>query len=193
MVLLHGLGSNEEDLMQVGELLEERFTVISLRAPLVSSYGGYAWFQIEWTANGIRYDAAEAAAAISKVQKVLEEIQDQTGVRRERFIVGGFSQGSMISLGATLAAPTVVGGLLFMSGQMVPELEAMGKPNSLVGLRALVQHGLQDEVLPASGGRETKSFLERLGATVEFHEYKMGHAISQESFTHIIGWLGKFS
>src|SRR5262245_25714658 len=60
LLLLHGIGSNEEDLMGLEPYLDERFLVISARAPHQYGWGGYAWFEIEWLPDRIAIDRTQA-------------------------------------------------------------------------------------------------------------------------------------
>src|SRR5689334_2129116 len=63
LILLHGYGSNEQDLFGLAPYLDPRFLILSLRAPYELMPGGYAWFEIGWTANGIVIDGQQAEAS----------------------------------------------------------------------------------------------------------------------------------
>ncbi|MEJ7606278.1 MAG: hypothetical protein WKF37_08415 [Bryobacteraceae bacterium] len=62
LLLLHGVGSNEQDLMGLAEKLDPRFFVISARAPITLQRGSYAWYKIQFTAAGYDMDVAEGSA-----------------------------------------------------------------------------------------------------------------------------------
>ena len=60
LILLHGIGSNEEDLIGLEPYLDERFLIVSARAPFPYGWGGYAWFEIQWMPDRIAIDRAQA-------------------------------------------------------------------------------------------------------------------------------------
>jgi phospholipase/carboxylesterase len=186
LVLLHGLGSDEEDLIGLAEYLDPAFYVSSLRGPL--SYGpGYMWFTLDVTGGSIRYDVSEARRSIALVSDQVRSLQDQVKLGPNETVVAGFSQGAMLSLGLLCAETDLATRFWLMSGASIPELELglRGKNPSV-----LIQHGLYDEVVPVSRGRRTRDLL--LGAglkDVQYLEYPMAHSISQEGLKDANRWL----
>lgn len=178
LVLLHGYGSNELDLLGLGQELELPFEVISFRAPRSLGGGSFAWYDLQFDAFGNReYSAEQALAARDMVVSELSTLR----ATRPCLILGGFSQGSITSLGVGLARPDLVDGLWLMSGALNPEFLPDSVSSAFVGLPKLVQHGVQDPVLPVRHGREIRDFLASTGAAGEYLEYPMAHQISMAS------------
>ena len=96
LFLLHGYGSNEEDLFSFVPTLPEDWLVISFRAPKDSSYGGYAWFDIDFNNAENFVDENEANEAVKLVLKNIMGVTNRYGLTDNKTHLCGFSQGGMI-------------------------------------------------------------------------------------------------
>ncbi len=178
LILLHGYGSDERDMMGLAQELPPEIDVICLRAPAETENGGYAWFDISVDEGGFGFDAEGFHYAVALVLRELPE--DET----TPLALGGFSQGAMIAAAVTLIEPSVRAAWL-MSGAFPPELEMPASPSRPV----LVQHGTSDPVLPLAMGRDLAKRLKEAGLEVELKEYPMAHSVSTESLTDGVEWL----
>ena len=106
LILLHGVGSNEQDLMGLAPSLDGRFLIVSARAPISLSQGAYAWFHIQFTPNGIVIRPEEAEASRLQLLKFVDEVVEAYQADPARVFLMGFSQGSIMSLAASLTSPT---------------------------------------------------------------------------------------
>lgn len=186
LVLLHGLGSNERDLMAFAPYLDPRLTVVGFRAPRPYGFGGFAWFDIEWLPEGKVIDEDQAEESRSILIANIERLR--TELSPSRVIVGGFSQGAMMSLGVALSRPDLVDGVLMMSGRGLPRFLAT-PPSAIQNVPFFVQHGVEDEVLPIEDGREVRDALQGLGVPLEYREYPMGHEVNMNSLQDAIQWV----
>lgn len=186
LILLHGLGSHEEDLMGLAPELSPEIRVVTLRAPHPYSAGGFAWFELQWDAAGIRIDPLHV---LKSLNLLIEEIESlQTEFAPSKLLLGGFSQGAIMTLGATIRRPDLFDGALCLSGRFMPELFAVAN-EGIAKVPFLVQHGLYDSVLPVEGAREIHENLLKLGVDVEYHEYPMAHEVSWQSLSDAKNWL----
>ena len=112
LVLLHGYGADEHDLISLAHELDPRLQAISLQAPLLLGQGGRAWFNVDPNRGGFSFDAGEVARAGVLVAEALEEIASQS----PRPLLLGFSQGAGVALGVALSRPELCGGVLSLSG-----------------------------------------------------------------------------
>jgi phospholipase/carboxylesterase len=180
LVLLHGIGSNESDLFVLAPLLDPKIRVVTLRAPNAYRGGGYAWFDIQWLPEGRVIDVEGALASRDLL------VEELAHIGASRLLLGGFSQGAMMTLGVAMARPDLLAGCLMMSGrnlsQFEPASDALLPP-------FFVQHGLHDEILSVAEGREVRDRLAELGVPVEYREYPMGHQVSTESVQDAIEWV----
>jgi phospholipase/carboxylesterase len=190
LLLLHGRGSNEQDLFGLAPLLDPRFQIISPRAPHSLGPGSYEWFAISFTPAGILIDTAQADASLTQLLTFIQEAVDAYGADPARVYLMGFSQGAIMSAGAALTAPERFAGAVLMSGRIPPEIgPRLAAPERLAGLPILLVHGTYDNVLPIAYGRESKALLETLPVDLTYHEYPMGHEVSRDSLDEVAAWL----
>lgn len=186
LVVLHGLGSNEQDLLSLAPMLGPELTVMAYRAPL--EYGpGFSWFPIEFDENGIRLDSETALESLKQLIGELSQLREST----PKLILGGFSQGAIMTSGVLAQAPDLIDGALLMSGRLFPPFFAEAKSAEKAGLPVLAQHGIYDDVLPVQGGRDLANAVRELGYSPEWKEYAMAHQVSEESLDDIRAWLGQ--
>jgi phospholipase/carboxylesterase len=190
LVLLHGIGSNEEDLMGLEPYLDERFLIVSARAPFSYGWGGYAWFEIEWLPDRIEIDRAQAEQSRDLLVRFIGEAAAAYGADPARIYLMGFSQGAMMSGWVALTHPELVAGAALMSGRVPEELRAeIASPEQLAGKPFLVVHGTMDDVLPIQNGRASRDLLQRLPVDLTYREYPMGHEVSAQSLADVVAWL----
>jgi phospholipase/carboxylesterase len=190
LLLFHGIGSNEEDLIGLEPYLDERFTIVSARAPHSYGYGGYAWFEIDWQPNGIRIDRQQAVASRDLIVSFVGEAVAAYGADPARVYLLGFSQGAMMSGWVTLTEPELIAGAVLMSGRIPDEVRSqIAAPERLSGKPFLVTHGLMDQVLPIANGRASRDLLQQLPVDLTYHEYPMAHEVSAQSLSDVVAWL----
>ena len=190
LLLLHGVGSNEDDLFGLAPYLDERFLIISVRAPNTLGPGSYAWFDVDFTPQGPVIDPAQAEASREALIDFIGEAITAYSVDPNQVYMMGFSQGAIMSASVALTRPDLVAGVALMSGRILPEIQSlMAAPEKLEGLPILVVHGIVDTVLPINHGRASRQLLASLPVELTYHEYPMGHEVSQESLADVSSWL----
>jgi phospholipase/carboxylesterase len=190
LILLHGYGSNEQDLFGLVPYLDDRLLIVSARAPYTLMPGMYGWFTLDITPRGIGVDPDEAEASRQQVAAFVEQAAAVYGADPARVILGGFSQGGMMAAAVALTRPELLAGAMVLSG-MVPHelLPQIAPPEQLAGKPFLVQHGTYDPVLPVQLGRAGRDLLQTLPVALTYHEYPIAHEISLESLNDMRAWL----
>jgi len=191
LVLLHGVGADEHDLLPLAAHLDPRLLVVSLRAPREYPVMGYSWFDIDWSTVPPAYDLAQAEESRAAVAALLPELARKHGADPARTFLFGFSQGGAMALAVALTRPELLRGLVVHSGRLVPDLRARAaSPAALAALEALVLHGVDDPVLPVERGREIRDFLEPLlGGRLRYAEHEAAHEITERSLGDVASWL----
>jgi phospholipase/carboxylesterase len=190
LVLLHGIGADENDLLPLGPLLDPRLKVVSLRAPRDYQIG-YAWFQIDWGADGsVRPHLDQAKQSLADLERWLESAPARYGTDPARTYLLGFSQGAMMSLGVLRTAPQLLAGVMALSGRDPEALFPMTAPADAVGaVPLLVAHGTLDDLLPVENGRRTRAAFEGVSRDFTYREFPVGHGIAQEEILWVREWL----
>jgi phospholipase/carboxylesterase len=190
LLLLHGYGSNERDLVGLAPYLDPRFQIVSARAPHPLMQDGFAWFEISWTATDIVIDFQQAEQSRTLLLRFIAEALAAYGGDPRRVYLLGFSQGAIMSASVTLTEPELVAGAVLMSGRIPQEIRPMIAPaERLAGKPFLVVHGTADTVLPIRNGRASRELLATLPVALTYHEYPMAHEVSAQSLADVTAWL----
>jgi phospholipase/carboxylesterase len=192
LVLHHGRGADEHDLLPLGDVLdpEHRLHVVTPRAPLtLEGWPGYHWYVVP----RVGYPDPETFwAAHRALAELHDELWERTGIAADRTVFGGFSMGSVMSyaLGLTSERP-VPAGILSFSG-FIPVVEGW-EPDleGRKGMPVFIAHGRRDPVMDVSFARSARELLEGAGLEVEYHESDAGHQIDPAHIPAATEWLGK--
>jgi phospholipase/carboxylesterase len=191
LVLLHGYGSHEQDLMGLVPQLDPRLLVASARAPQALDMGGFAWFPVEFTPFGLSLRYEEAEAARDQVVALVRALQQEHEIAPERTFLLGFSQGASMALSAALQHPELVAGVVSLSGLYAKQMVPDQGPEKLRGLPVLMTHGRHDPLILIRQARESRELLAALPVDLTYREYDMGHEIDGECLTDLRAWLAE--
>lgn len=194
IIVMHGYGANEADLMPVATVVSNIHKVISLRAPIELEWGGYAWYHLEQTPHGLRSDLESRLRSETLLMEALPLIIEQEKLDANRVVLVGFSQGaamcySLLSRHDLSTIGIRLEGVAAMSGYMPRDiLEPLGAKN-LNGLPVFISHGEFDELIPFIALDEAQSQLSRVGAKVTAEVYEMGHGIDEDVLDDLKRWF----
>ena len=189
--LLHGYGSNEEDLYSLKEFFPSNFITISLRAPISIGLDSYAWYSINFENDIDRWiDIDEAIRAKNIIVKdILLHLKD-LAFTNERVSLLGFSQGAILSWSIGIEYPNLIKNILPLSGfyhSEITETNLIHKDR----LNSFSTHGINDQVIPVDWARRGLQSLIEYNINIEFKEYESGHEINNENLRDVIEWLIK--
>jgi phospholipase/carboxylesterase len=192
LLLLHGYGSNQHDLIGLAPYLDPRFQIVSARAPYTLEPGSYAWFDLGWTATDITINFQQAQQSRALLVKFIAEALVAYGGDPARVYLLGFSQGAIMSASVALTEPNLVAGTVLMSGRVPEQIRPLIAPaEQLAGKPFLVLHGTADTVLPIQNGRASRAILATLPVALTYKEYPIGHEVSAQSLADVAAWLAE--
>jgi len=191
LLLIHGYGSNEEDLFSFAAELPDEYYIVSARAPYNLQYGSYAWYAINFDADEKKFsDNDQARISRDLIAQFIDELQANYPIDTKNVTLIGFSQGTILSYAVALSHPEKVQRVVAMSGYVNPEiLEENYLKNSFSNLKIFTSHGTVDQVIPVEWGRKAKPFLENLLINTTYKEYPIGHGVSPQNFYDFKNWL----
>ena len=184
--LMHGMGSNENDLPNIFQELKNDYYIFSLRGP-ISQPPGYAFFTIERI--GLPHQQP-FEQILKEIQLFIEEAKKQYEIDENGIYVGGFSQGAILSQSLASIMGNKLAGIVSIGGYLPEMIESMER-STMSGLRVFLAHGEQDQIIPFSWSENSKGYFEEHGAEVTYHTYVGGHFITQEVVNFIMEYFQK--
>ena len=193
LLLLHGYGSNEQDLFSFADELPKDYYIISVRAPYSLMTGSYAWYAINFDADEKRFsDLSQARQSRDLLAEFIDEIRISYPIDPKQVTLIGFSQGCILSYAIAVSYPEKVQRVVAMSGYFNPEIAVDGfEQNPLNELQIFASHGSADQVVPVEWARKAAPILKELGVQIEYKEYPVGHGVAPQNFFDFKNWLEK--
>lgn len=189
LILLHGYGSNKEDLFSFAEELPKELLIISAQAPIEMGYGGYAWYAINFdNVNGKFSDLKQAKESIDKIAIFIDDVKAKYNTNPNKTFLLGFSQGAILSYSLSLFYPNKVNHVIALSGYINVDLLPENIPTN-IKTDYYISHGIVDQVLPIDWARKSKPFLDNLNLESVYSEYKVGHGVAPQNFYSFKSWI----
>jgi phospholipase/carboxylesterase len=191
LLLLHGYGSNEDDLFSFASELPNDYYIVSVRAPYDMQFGSYAWYAINFDADENKFsDIGQAKTSRDLIAKFIDELIRNYPIDSKNVTLIGFSQGAILSYAVALSYPEKVQRVIAMSGYVSTEIAIDGFENNALGkLKIFASHGTVDQVIPIEWARKSIPILENLDIEVIYKEYPIGHGVSPQNFYDFKNWL----
>jgi phospholipase/carboxylesterase len=207
VVLCHGYGASGADLVSLaGDLLARapalgnrvRFVFPAAPVALPEFGNARAWWPINWEAN-LALRAAGAAGQATLRARVpeglaqarrqlaacVEAVAQTSGLPAGRMVLGGFSQGAMVTTDLALRQDEAPAALVILSGTLAAEAEWRARATRRKGLRVLQSHGRQDPILPFTEAEALRKLLQEAGLQVDFLPFDGPHTIPEEALEHL--------
>jgi phospholipase/carboxylesterase len=190
LVLLHGRGADEHDLFPLLDLLdpERRLLGVTPRGPLSLPPGGAHWYALGGLGTP---DPATFTPTFEVVTRWLDELAASTGIPPERTVLGGFSQGGVMThaLGFGRGRPRPAA--LIALSAFVPSVPGFELDLAPPLPPVAIGHGTLDPVIGVAWGRRAKALLEQAGAELIYREYPLPHAIDPQFLVELRPWLAE--
>jgi phospholipase/carboxylesterase len=188
LVLFHGRGTSEHDLFPLLDALDPERQLLGAtpRGPLVLPPGGAHWYVVREIGFP---DRDTFSAAYEAASAWLDGLAGETGIPPKRTVIGGFSQGAVMSwaLGLGHGRPRPAG-IVALSG-FVPTVEGFELDVSPPLPPVAIGHGAYDPVISVEWGRRAKALLEEAGADVLYRESPMPHTVDPSFVAELQSWL----
>ena len=191
IVLLHGFGANMHDLAGLAPYIDSRSYVYlcpngPLQVDLGPGFTGYAWTPLlgEKAVQDVHW--AEEA-----VMGFVTEMMGVHGVEPGQALLGGFSQGGMMTYQVGLPRPEVFAGLAALSARIDEREELFGRLPEKRDQAIFIAHGVHDPLISVDAGRESREFLVEAGYDPVYREYPMAHQITEGVIEDLSDWVRK--
>ncbi|MCW8981343.1 MAG: alpha/beta fold hydrolase [Altibacter sp.] len=193
IILLHGFGSDENDLFSFASELPETHHIISLKAPIPMQPYGNAWYNIYFdNSDGKFSDTEQAIASRDLISNCIDAVVNVYNTNPKEITLLGFSQGTILSFAVALSYPEKVKNVIGLSGYINEDiLKEDYSENNFSSLNVYTSHGSVDQVIPVQWARKTQPFLKALNIPCEYSEFPVGHGVAPQNFYELKEWLLK--
>ena len=188
--MFHGYGSNKEDLFSLEQYLPQSHTIISLEAPLKLPFGGFSWFDIDYSdviENNLDKRYKEINESIDDLLSNIDKHIESEKLDENDVTILGFSQGGSICWKLGLDFSNRFRRIIPLSSFIHPSY-LNEDLNYYKDLDIYSSHGTLDEVIPIS---LVKNYIESLAKNnnLVFDKFEAGHTISQDNLINLINWI----
>lgn len=187
LFLMHGIGSNEQNILSMADGLEDSFYIFSIRGHL-SQPPGFAYFTIKGFGNPHREAFDEG---VTRLTDFIDYACEQYPLDISRLYLLGFSQGAILAMTLGLTLGNRIKGIVGLSGYIPKFVKEDYKIRPVDQLSLFISHGEMDEILPFEWGRANDMFFRESGADVTFQSYPEGHTVSTKNQQDFTNWLKK--
>jgi len=188
LILLHGVGSNEESMHQLAQYVDPSFLVISARGPFISGSNSYRWYDVDFS-TGKPVINAEEAEKSTQILHFVKSLPEELVFDKNQVVIGGFSQGGIMAYELGLNNPSLFEATISLSGRMMVSTIEKLQSKDLAGSKTLIIHGNSDPVLPIQYAEQAQQLIRNRGGMVDYHKIQLDHSISQETIGLLNNWL----
>ncbi|MGG1691361.1 alpha/beta hydrolase [Heyndrickxia ginsengihumi] len=185
LFVMHGIGSNEQNMLPLIQGLEDHFYIFSIRGHLQQAQG-FAYFSIQAFGKPHRDVFDEG---IAKLSSFIDFVCEQYPIDVSQLYLLGFSQGAIVSMTLGLMRGNSIKGIIALSGYIPQFVKEEYDKQSLERLALFISHGQFDQVLPYEWGKENAELFRNLHASVTFNTYAEGHTVSKQNVIDFQTWL----
>ncbi|MGG0655815.1 alpha/beta hydrolase [Rummeliibacillus pycnus] len=184
--LMHGMGSNEQDLPGLLDEIKEQCHIFSLQGPILQP-PGYAFFTIEEFGKPHRIVFDQV---IIHIMNFIEEAITEYPIDAEKVFLMGFSQGAILSKSLAVAmGKEKLAGIVALSGYTPDFVKNEYSKHSVKDMPIFISHGTMDMVLPFQWGEASRDLFTEQGANVTFKQFEDGHGVTPEVQQALITFL----
>jgi len=194
LIMLHGYGSDENDLFSFASELPEELFIISAKAPYPLQPFGNAWYAIHFDApQGKWSDNEQALESRDLIAKFIDEVCENYPVDASNVTLLGFSQGTILSFATALTYPSKIKNVVALSGYINHEIipKELNKKD-FEHLNIYNSHGSLDQVIPVDWARQNAPFLKQLNINYKYNEFPVGHGVAPQNFYEFKTWLEQY-
>lgn len=188
ILLIHGYGSNKEDLFSFASELPNNALVVSVQAPTALPFGGYAWYTISFDADENKFsDPDEGKDSVQKLNVFIDEVINKYNVDTNKIFMTGFSQGAILSYAYSFTFPDKIQYVVALSGYFNHDfLIHQPKVNNI---EYFISHGTVDQVIPLEWAQKAPKILNDLSINNTYKEYPVGHGVHPNNFYDFKNWI----
>lgn len=182
--LLHGMGSDPDDIFSLFEPLKEKAILIAFQGPIPKG-PGYAYFEI----LRIGYpELSSFESILVSLKASIEEALSRYPIDPKQLYMAGFSQGAILSMSMAARYGSLLKGIAALHGY-VPAHVSAEKVADLQDVHVFIGHGQQDPMFNLAVGKANAAFFMDRSPEVTFKTYPSGHWVDEAERNDVLAWF----
>jgi|TARA_B100001093_G_scaffold316695_1_gene302140 phospholipase/carboxylesterase len=173
VILCHGYGGDGKDISILANYWKAHLPNTIFICPdapekCAASSSGFQWFDLMDQAQ--EQVLSKSLVAENKLNKLIDEVKDKNNLSSSQIVIGGFSQGCMITLQTGIKRKDKINSIVGYSGRII-DIDHLGK-NIVSRPNIVLMHGDIDQVVPLNSLLESKDFFNKNNYKIESHIFK---------------------
>ena len=191
LVLLHGMGGNEQDAFALVDQVPGCFHVICVRAPMVVGPNAFRWFNFTLNADGSRtIDQGQEHSSRQQLAQLVVRAGRQLDIDADSVVLGGINQGGIMALSLLLTRPELVRAAMVMHSRLLPEILPLIAPaDALRGHQLWLSYTTSDEINPLKYAHEIRVEMEKLPVVSRYVEFPGTSELGDAEIFEALEWL----
>ena len=189
LFLMHGYGNNEKQFNRLIEELNNKYLIVSMRAPFNFMVIKNRWYEYSISDGDTLSNQTQIDLSAKRIIQTIELIKKEYNVDEQKIFIGGFSQGGIMSYKLALLYPNKFKGIVVHSARLPVEYSIKEQNSLYKNLNILIIHGSKDRGLSTKWAYQGKDLFEKLGANTNYYEAQIGHKMNKETYGKIKQWL----
>ncbi len=189
VILLHGFGSNMHDLAAIAPHIDDQKYIYACPNAPVSVDLGLGRRGFAWASLGTPLSKDEYLHSQDILLSFILELTSALDTPKNQIVLGGFSQGAMMTYGIGIPRPGYFAGLIALGGLLDDETVPANATPVQTDQPIFIAHGTLDTVIPIESARSAKVRLENVGFCPTYKEYPIAHEINHDILTDLSRWL----
>lgn len=192
VVLLHAAGGNEEQSFSLASNIDDRFLVVSMRAPIEQGKNAFVWYRISpFDVTGV--NVKDIHKGVERLERTVRHILTRTNVNPNEVFLFGVDQGGVMALSALLLSPRWFNGCLAFGSVLWEGVRYdIVAPEALKNKKVFLGYGAHDPIIPLALARHTRHFFLEHEMDVTYREYKdVTHSLQSRVAEEMLTWLGE--
>ncbi len=190
VILLHGWGSNGQDLLNLKTRLSKHYNYLSVDAPFIMGENEFSWFEIQFDEIQVaNFNLDELKQSINRLHEFIEWYKTQNNLTSNDIVLFGFSQGATMALELAIHYPDAVSAIMVISGMFGRERsEGESLPDKMCNIEIFQAHGKYDKVVPLKSAKDVRRHLKHC-RNYTFKSYKMEHEVKPIMLRDLRRWM----
>ena len=191
LIMLHGYGSNYNDLISLSDFLGKEYLYISIQANHSLDLNSYCWWSLHFDSDHtLRSDFDQAKYSVENLNKFIQnEIIQKYNINNKNIVLLGFSQGAMLAYALSLNFYDKYKKVIGLSGKIQIEITKLGSVDKYKDHKFYCSHGIYDQTIPIIHARKASKWFEKNKIDHDYQEFESQHNLCMENIEAVKDWL----